>query len=58
MSDTSTYRGDDLCVWPNDTACDAWDLEEMLLWMSDDYERIPFDTPRWHSERERLGYNF
>jgi hypothetical protein len=41
--------GEDICLWPDDTWCHAEDLEEHLRFKSDDFERIPFDTPRWHA---------
>jgi hypothetical protein len=44
----------DLIVWPDDTFCFAEELEE-FSWKSDDYERIPFGTDRWHRECARLG---
>ena len=41
--------GEDICLWPDDTWCYREDLEGYLAFKSDDFEVIPFDTPRWHA---------
>lgn len=38
---------DDLVVWPDGTTCLHQDLGE-YSYMSDDYEVVPFGTPRYH----------
>ena len=48
--------GDDLCLWPDGTVCLAEDLDEMLVFMSDDYERVAFDTSRWWTLAVAEGY--
>lgn len=43
---------EDLCLWPDGTHCFVEDLEDYLnppCTMSDDFEIIPIDTPRWFS---------
>lgn len=42
---------DDIILWADGTWCFATDLNGMG-WKSDDYERIAFDTPRWHFVQE------
>ena len=39
--------GDDVCIWADGTWCFYDDLEEMLGHMSDDFEVVPMDTPRY-----------
>lgn len=41
-----SHDDDDLCLWPDGTFCTAQDLPEYLRFMSDDYERIPYDSER------------
>jgi hypothetical protein len=38
---------EDIMLWPDGTWCYREELEEMLTWMSDDYEVIPVDAERW-----------
>lgn len=42
---------DDLCVWDDGTGCPASELED---YMGHNYKRIPFGTPLWVSESERI----
>lgn len=44
----SLYHEEDICLWADDTWCYACDLDQ-YHYMSDDYERIAIDTPRWKS---------
>lgn len=45
---------EDICLWPDGTMCYSEDLTWMLTFMSDDFERIAFDTPRWHELKEEM----
>lgn len=42
---------DDLVVWPDGTTCLRRELGEFGH-MSDDYEIVPFDSPRWNELRQ------
>jgi hypothetical protein len=48
-----TKCSEDLILWPCGTTCYREELEQMLSFMSDDFEVIPFDTPRWHELAEK-----
>lgn len=37
---------DDILIWPDGTWCYQFELHEMQ-WMSDDYERLQFDSPEY-----------
>ena len=39
---------EDICLWADGTWCYAEIVEEYLTFMSDDFERIKFDSARWH----------
>lgn len=39
-------QNEDLVVWPDGTTCYYYELEEYSF-MSDDYEVVPQDTPRY-----------
>lgn len=39
---------DDICVWADGTWCYGSELSGMTH-MSDDYEVVAFDSPRWHA---------
>ena len=39
---------EDICLWADGTWCYAEVVEEYLTFMSDDFERIKFDSARWH----------
>lgn len=53
MTVPTTLCGDDLIVWPDDTNCWGDELHEMAF-KGDDCRRLPYDTPEWHREYERL----
>ena len=38
---------EDICLWPDDTWCYGEELSEHLTSMSDDFEVLSFDTPRY-----------
>lgn len=38
---------EDILLWADGTWCYAEELDEMSH-MSDDFERVPVDTPRWY----------
>ena len=40
--------GEDIFLWPDGTWYYREEVEESFMSMSDDYEVIPFDTPRWN----------
>jgi hypothetical protein len=43
----SGWNGEDICLWPDGTTCQRDDLEAYLSFMSDDFEIIPMDDPRY-----------
>ena len=43
----SERNGEDICLWPDGTTCQRDGLEEYLSFMSDDFEIIPMDDPRY-----------
>ena len=49
-------KSEDIILWPDDTSCLGEDLEEMLIFHSDDYRRIAHGTPEWAAAAKRLGY--
>lgn len=38
---------EDIMLWPDGTWCYREDLEDYLSFLSDDFEVVPFGTPRW-----------
>lgn len=40
-------QSEDICEWPDGTWCYGYELEEMLTFMSDDYQVHEMDSDRW-----------
>lgn len=40
---------EDICVWPDGTWCHAEELEQMLSFMSDDFQRLYIDTVEYNN---------
>lgn len=38
---------DDYFVWPDGTWCEGFEFEEMIGFMSDDYQHFRYGTPEW-----------
>lgn len=51
----TVYDNSDLILWPDGDFCLAEDLDD-FGWKSDDYERIPFDSDRWHKYFSEIAF--
>ena len=49
---TAPKCSEDIILWPCGTQCFREELEQMLPFMSDDFEVVRFGTPRWHELAE------
>ena len=49
---------EDICLWPDDTWCYGEELSEHLTSMSDDFEVLSFDTPRYWEFLNGQDYSF
>ena len=40
---------EDVIMWPDDSWCYRYELEEFQQGRSDDYRVIPYDSEEWHA---------
>lgn len=49
---------EDICLWSDYTWCYGEELSEYLTFMSDDFEVLSFDTPRYWEFLQDQDYSF